>query len=119
MGFKKSSFNFIHKKTCVRWGKLGTNSGTRNLLLNSPIKLKIVILQNKIYDLFKFICRKCECVFFSLIKYLLRAFNPASCGMVGYKPTMSIMTKIALLVIEPKSHVFFYKVFNVRPPHLH
>ena len=48
LGFKKSSFNFIHKQTRIKWGKLGTNSGTRNLLLNLSVKFEVAILQDKI-----------------------------------------------------------------------
>ena len=39
----------------------------------------------------------------------LRAFNPASCGMLGYKPTTSAVTKLVFSVIEPKFCVFLIK----------
>ena len=39
----------------------------------------------------------------------LRAFNPVSCGMLGYKPTTSVLTKIAFWGIEPNFRVFFIK----------
>ena len=103
--FNKSSFNFIHKQTLITWGKLGSNRGTRNLLLNFSIKFGVVILQNKIFHPYQFTRR--NSVFFSLIKYFPWAFNPASCGMLGYKPTTSGVTKIALSGIKPKFHVFF------------
>ena len=104
---KKKSLNFIHKQTGIGWGKLGTNSGTRNVLLNLSVKLEVVILQNKICHPYQFTSR--NIVLFSLIKYFLRAFNPGSCGMLGYKSTTSAMTKIVFSGIEPKFHVFFIK----------
>ena len=39
----------------------------------------------------------------------LRAFNPALCGMLGYKPTTSTVAKIAFSRIEPKLRVCFIK----------
>ena len=39
----------------------------------------------------------------------LRAFEPASCGMLGYNPTTSVVTKIALSGIMLRFLVFFMK----------
>ena len=69
---KKNSLNFIHKQTRIGWGKLGTNSGTRNLLLNLSVKLEVVILQNKICHPYQFTSR--NSVLFSLIKYFPKSF---------------------------------------------
>ena len=47
-------------------------------------------------------------VCFSLLSSTsIRAFNPASCGMLGYKSTMFVVTKIAFSGIEPISCFFF------------
>ena len=103
LGFKKSSFHFIHKQTCVRWGKLSNNSGTRNLLLNLFVKLEVVILQNKICHPYQFTCS--NSVLSSLINYFPKSFQ--SSLMLGCKPTTSAITKIAFSGIEPKFRVFF------------
>ena len=48
-GFKKFSFNLIHKYTSIWRTKLGINDSSIQMLFNFTIKFKVVVFQNKFY----------------------------------------------------------------------
>ena len=87
--FKKICLKLIYKNACIRWGKFRANSTSRNLIEYFLPKLKVVMSENI------FMSMSVGTFLFCLQSSAsLRPLRPALCGMLGYKPTTSAVTKI-------------------------
>ena len=93
-----------YKNTRIWRSKLRSNGCTRNLLFYFRIKFEKVVFQNK-----SSICRR------SSVGILLssrssnladNASRPSTCGILAYKPTISVVTNIAFSGNLPSSSSF-------------
>ena len=96
---QKLCFHLIHENPSIRWSTLCTYGHSRDLLFDLIIKLKKIIFQNNPLIRTKsyvgiFFCSRLSSASF-------RALSLTLPGMLGYKPTSSTMTNIALSRIFP------------------
>ena len=102
LGFKKVSFNLVHKNAGIGWCKFLPIAVPDIWLF---LYLEKVIFQKKTSHLNE-ILGMCMVLFFLLSKAFFKAFSPALCGMLEYNATTSGVTKFA-----PSVPYFLYKIF--------
>ena len=102
---RKSIWTLSMKDPCICWCRFRPYGSTRDLLFDFWIKFKEVILQYK-FCLANQIYRQ---NFLSDLFYLISysASSPAWCGILGYKPKTSALTKNASSGILLKLLIFF------------